>query len=191
LFWEKRLHKADLANNKFRMEVFNNLDSITYRHSLNVARYAVQFTKSCGCNLSRPLVFYSGLLHDIGKVQVETTILNKTAALTKNEFSKIKQHPVIGYSILQRANFPDEILNAALFHHERCDGKGYPMGYKKEQIPLIARIISICDVFDALTSDRPYRKAYSVDRALQIMSNSAGQFDNSLLLQFMKNILGN
>ena len=163
-------------------------DAITYKHSLNVARYAVQFVKSTDYSFSESLVYYSGLFHDIGKTQIDAEILNKTSALNKNEFDIIKQHPSIGYTILLNADIPKEILEAVQFHHERYDGGGYPMGIKGGEIPLLARIISICDVFDALTSDRSYRKAYTIDEALQIMSNTKGQFDPELFLSFTSKI---
>ncbi|MCR4435859.1 MAG: HD-GYP domain-containing protein [Clostridiales bacterium] len=159
-------------------------DSTTYKHCLNVALYSVQFGKSLGYCPNEALAYYSGLFHDIGKLQIDHHILNKTSALSKNEFNIMKHHPSYGYAILLQAGLPKEISEAVLHHHEHYDGTGYPSGLKGDKIPFLARMISVCDVFDALTSDRPYRKAYSIDKAMQIMNRCKGQFDPELLYHF-------
>lgn len=181
---ENIMYKTKFSDKEQELSVLKELDAITYKHSINVACYAVQFAKFIGHNYNESLIYYSGLLHDIGKVQIGAKILNKLSALNKDEFDIIKQHPSIGYSILQKADLPKEVLEAVLFHHERYCGEGYPTGIEANNIPLIARIISICDVYDALTSDRSYRKAYSMDEALQIMVSSSGQFDPELFRIF-------
>ena len=127
------------------------------------------------------LVYYSGLFHDIGKSITPLSVLGKEKPLIFDEFSQIKEHAKLGFRILQEYKFPSEILFAALLHHEKYDGNGYPIGFKGKEIPLIARIISICDVFDALTSNRPYRKEYTLIEALKIMKDSKEQFDPELL----------
>jgi putative nucleotidyltransferase with HDIG domain len=184
----KEIYKINFLQGIYDLNIIIKFDSITYKHSVNVARYAVQFVKTMGYDFNESLVYYSGLFHDIGKTQIDAEILNKTCTLNKNEFDKIKQHPSIGHTILLNADLPNEILEAAQFHHERYDGGGYPMGIKAAEIPLLARIISICDVFDALTSDRSYRKAYSTDEAIQVMNKSKGQFDPELFSIFSSNI---
>jgi len=108
--------------------------------------------------------------------------------LNDDEFEIIKKHSILGYDIMKKFLMPVEMQYAALYHHERWDGKGYPMKLKEQEIPLVARIISICDVFDALTSDRPYRKAFSIDEALNIMNDSKNQFDQELLKLFFDNL---
>lgn len=176
--------KTGFLDKEQGLNVFKKLDSITYKHSTNVAYYAVRFAKYVVHNYNESLIYYSGLLHDIGKTQIDVKILNKSSTLNKDEFDIIKQHPSIGYNILQKTDIHEEVLEAVLLHHERYDGEGYPRGIKAGNIPLIARIISICDVYDALTSDRSYRTAYAIDEALQIMINSAGQFDPELFTIF-------
>lgn len=156
-------------------------DSTTYYHSLNVACLCCLLLHKLDYPASNNLLlYYGGLFHDIGKTIVPTGILGKDHPLAIHEFDQIKEHPKLGFKILQKNNFPPEILFAALFHHEKYDGSGYPMGFEREEIPMIARIVNVCDVFDALTSDRPYRKAYSINKALHIMADSEGQFDPNI-----------
>jgi putative nucleotidyltransferase with HDIG domain len=156
-------------------------DAMTYQHSLNVATLSVQLSKQSPYDLDEVLVYYSGLFHDIGKSVTPLDILRKDAALSEEEFRQLKEHPKQGFRILQQYRFPSEILFAALLHHEKFDGSGYPIGFIGKEIPAAARIVSICDVFDALTSDRTYRKAYSEQKALDIMEYSRSQFDPELL----------
>ncbi|SHJ19941.1 HD-GYP domain-containing protein [Lutispora thermophila] len=163
-------------------------DDNTYRHSMSVAKYSNRFNKIIAANINSETIYYSGLLHDIGKTEVNINILNKKGSLDIDEFSIMMEHSKLGYNLLKKHLMPIEMQHAALYHHERWDGNGYPMKLEKQRIPLVARIISICDVYDALTSNRPYRKAFSIDEALDIMKNSHGQFDNELLDIFSKNI---
>lgn len=163
-------------------------DDNTYRHSLNVAKYARRFNKLLETNISSDMIYCSGLLHDIGKTEISLSLLNKKDKLNIDEFNIIMEHSKLGYNLLKKHFMPIEIQDAAFYHHERWDGTGYPMKLKKQRIPLVARIISICDVYDALTCDRPYRKAFSIDEALNIMKNSHGQFDRELLEIFMKKL---
>ena len=129
----------------------------------------------------------AGLLHDIGKTGVPQAILDKPGSLSDEERRVINQHPVLSAGILRRAPQLDQILPAVLFHHERWDGKGYPDGLKGEQIPITARIMAIADSFDAMTSDRPYRKAMSVEEALnEILAGAGGQFDPELVGKFIE-----
>ncbi len=126
-------------------------------------------------------------LHDIGKIGIDDSILNKPGKLTKKEFEKIKRHPEIGFRIL--STIPDyfEIANDVLSHHERYDGLGYPRGLKGEEIPIKARIISVADAYDAMTSIRPYRKPLSKEEAIQeIKDNSGTQFDPLIVKLFLE-----
>jgi len=113
-------------------------------------------------------------------------ILKKENPLTRDEFNQIKEHAKQGFRILQKYKFPSDVLFAALLHHEKFDGSGYRIGFIGKEIPVIARIVNICNVFDALTSDRPYRRAYSVREALEIMEGSREQFDPDLIEIFFK-----
>ncbi|PLV60506.1 metal-dependent phosphohydrolase [Thermotoga sp. KOL6] len=111
----------------------------------------------------------SGKLHDIGKIAVPEHILNKPGKLSNEEFEVIKRHPQIGADILREYPELSSIVSAVLYHHERIDGSGYPEGLKNDEIPLFARIIAVADVYDALTSDRPYRKSLKPEDAVNLM----------------------
>ncbi len=139
-------------------------------------------------------LYDSSVLHDIGKVGIPDYILLKKGFLTEEEFDIMKKHPVIGYDALRNASVDlgsDFFLNMAmdiiLYHHERWDGGGYPYGLKGEDIPLSARIVSVADVYDALTSKRPYKEAFTHDEAIDIMSKEEGKYDPELFNLFLKN----
>ena len=141
-------------------------------------------------------LYDSSILHDIGKVGVPDSILKKEGPLTTEEFKIIKNHIFIGYNALKTASkdlgensFLKMAMDIILYHHERWDGSGYPEGLKGEEIPLAARIISICDVYDALVSKRPYKEAFSHEKALKIMKESASDFDPDLFKIFIDNEL--
>ena len=116
----------------------------------------------------------AGLLHDIGKLQIPADILRKPGPLTDEEYRTIQTHPQAGADLLAHLGSFDEEIPIVLAHHERLDGHGYPHGLTGEQIPLEARILSICDVFDALTKARPYREAWTRDRALELIAKETG-----------------
>jgi putative two-component system response regulator len=126
----------------------------------------------------------AGALHDIGKIGVSKEILNKPGALTAEEYDEVKKHPVYGYNILRPLDLP-EVLDITLKHHERLDGKGYPDGIT--EYPPLVRVLQIADVWDALTSDRPYRKGMSVTAARALMNPDNNQFgfDTDILGKFM------
>jgi len=122
------------------------------------------------------------MLHDIGKIGISDSILRKKAKLTAEEYRIIKTHPKIGAEIIRAVHFLRDVVPVVLYHHERWDGKGYPSGLKEREIPLLARIVSIADAYQALISDRPYRKAFSKKEALEILKNEAGtHFDKDLV----------
>jgi len=163
-------------------------DNNTYIHSQNVARYSTRLNKLLSTNIDDRIMYYSGLFHDIGKLKINLSILNKEDKLQDSEFDIIKKHSGQGYIMLKKYLMPKEMQHSALYHHERWDGKGYPMKLKGEEIPVVARIISICDVYDALTSDRPYRNAFAIDEAVNMMKNFKGQFDPEIFKVFMDNL---
>ena len=129
----------------------------------------------------------TGLLHDIGKISIDEGILNKPGKLTNDEWNEIKKHPEIGYRILSTVNELAEIAEYVLSHHERWDGKGYPRGLKGDKISFESRIIALADTYDAMTSNRAYRKAISKEIVLDEIKRCAGtQFDPELAGVFIK-----
>ncbi|MCS7264825.1 MAG: HD domain-containing protein [Armatimonadetes bacterium] len=159
----------------------------TAGHSIRVTRYAVDLANNIGLSESEiEKVEISGLLHDIGKIGVPDSTLNKPDKLTDEEWQIMKQHPVIGYEMLKDIwQFRGDILDGVLYHHERVDGKGYPFGLKGDEIPFMGRLLAVADGFDAMTSDRPYRPGMPKERALQILMEGAGtQWDKDLVKIF-------
>jgi putative two-component system response regulator len=133
-------------------------------------------------------------LHDIGKVGIEDTILNKSEALSHDEFEKIKRHTIIGHETLINVQnrYPNNKfismgIEITRWHHERFDGTGYPDGLREKNIPLSARILAVADVYDALISSRPYKRAYNHQKALNIINQDSGtHFDPLVVTAFMK-----
>ncbi|USB33741.1 HD domain-containing phosphohydrolase [Paenibacillus sp. YPG26] len=153
-------------------------DPYTAGHSLRVADYAVQIGLLAGLPGEKvDALRKSALLHDIGKIGTRDSVLLKEGRLTDEEFEQIKQHPAMGESILRQIEPADAMapfLSGVRSHHERFDGKGYPDQLKGEEIPLFGRIIAVADAFDAMTSNRPYRKGLDADRAIQILEEGRG-----------------
>lgn len=165
-------------------------DKYTCGHSERVTNYAVKIGEAIGVeeNVIAGLRV-AGQLHDIGKIGVPDAVLSKPGSLTNEEREVVQSHPSIGEKILRRAPHIDLIIPAVLFHHERWDGAGYPDGLSGESIPIMARIIAIADAFDAMTTDRPYRKALSVQHALlELRANAGKQFDPALVELFINAI---
>ncbi len=133
------------------------------------------------------LIKQGAALHDLGKIGISEKILLKKSKLTRGEFEEIKKHPQIGADILRPIKFLHNLIPLVFYHHEKWDGTGYPSGIKKEEIPIGARIISVADAYQALTSDRPYRKAYSKEKAIKILrAGSGSQFDPRIIVIFLK-----
>lgn len=131
-----------------------------------------------------------GLMHDIGKIAIDDDILNKPGMLSETEWLEIKRHPEIGYNILRTVNEYAQLAEYVLSHHERWDGKGYPRGLKGEEIPLLARLISIVDAFDAMTGYRTYRSPLSEEDAIEEIRKNAGtQFDPHMVNVFIKSMI--
>lgn len=157
------------------------------RHSSRVSEYCELIAKSlCMNSIKVKELKTAGWLHDIGKIAINDSILDKPGKLTDDEWKEIRKHPEIGYRILNSVNEFTELSEHILSHHERYDGKGYPKGLKGDEIPIQSRIIAIADAYDAMTSDRTYRKALDDDAAIyQLKINSGTQFDPLLVDVFV------
>jgi putative nucleotidyltransferase with HDIG domain len=147
----------------------------TGRHSQQVAAIAERLARRLGFAGDRLRdVRLGALLHDLGKLGVPNTILNKRAPLAPEEWAVIKRHPPLSRQILEQIDLFSAVAEIAACHHERLDGKGYSLGLSAESLGLSARVVAVADVFEAMTSDRPYRPAMSQERALAIMRKSSG-----------------
>lgn len=166
-------------------------DLYTLGHSSRVAAYALMLASVSGvCSEISQDIKHGGLLHDIGKIQVPEHILNKQGSLTNEEFTVVRNHPGWGANMAGLLKLSRPIINIIRHHHERYDGKGYPSRIKGKAIPLETRIVSIADVYDALTSDRHYRRRYSHDDALTLMKSMNGkELDPALLEIFVDKCL--
>src|SRR5439155_10871211 len=163
-------------------------DAYTLGHCQRVADYACAIATDMGFDETTLFWFRVGaLLHDVGKIVVPSDILNKPGSLTPEERAIMERHPTAGVELLRDVEFPWDVLPMVRGHHERWDGHGYPDGLAGDAIPLAARILCVADVYDALTSDRPYRKAYERDHALRLMASDRGrQFDPDILERFFR-----
>ncbi|WP_245308147.1 HD-GYP domain-containing protein [Halalkalibacter urbisdiaboli] len=160
-------------------------DQYTFGHSERVSLYAVEIGKKISDyndeqNLNR--LRLSGLVHDIGKINIPEVILTSTERLTKEEFEVVKTHPIVGARMVERVSSLELLKPGVLYHHERWDGKGYPSGIQEKEIPLDARVIAIADALDAMTTTRAYREALSFDEAFKRLNRGKGtQFDPYLI----------
>ncbi len=167
----------------------HDLDNYLYRHSVNVAvlsHFIGQWLGLKENDLDKLIM--AGLLHDLGKCKIEKGILNKPSSLTYEEFEVIKKHPVYSYILLNKLNYcDDDVIRAISLHHEKIDGSGYPLGLKDKEIPLFARILTVADIFDAMTSDRVYKKKEIPFKVLELFQEEAfGKLDLSVVMTFTK-----
>ena len=163
-------------------------DPYTGHHSNRVTNIALTFARSLGLS-SQELETLSnaGYLHDIGKIGVSDSILLKPGPLTLEERAVIETHPLIGEKIVEPLGFKSQEKDLILLHHERWDGKGYPHGLQGNSIPFLCRLLALADVFDALSSDRPYRQAFTTPDALaEIEAQGGSQFDPELTRKFVQ-----
>jgi HD-GYP domain-containing protein (c-di-GMP phosphodiesterase class II) len=144
-------------------------------HNLRVARLCVHIGRQMSMSASELRVLArAGLMHDIGKLGIPEAVLEKHSPLDESEWILMRTHPEMGLTLLDRAGQSSREVLAVLYHHERLDGSGYPYGLKAEAIPIEARIVAVADTYDALTSDRPYRKACSPAEARRVLVEEAG-----------------
>jgi HD-GYP domain-containing protein (c-di-GMP phosphodiesterase class II) len=167
-----------------------NQDEYTYLHSVAVCTLMVAVARTL--NLADEDVRQaglSGLLHDMGKARIPLAVLNKPGRLTDDEWTLMKQHPAWGHELLTvGGGCPDMALDVCLNHHEKMDGSGYPHGLKSEQISLYARMGAVCDVYDAITSSRPYKAPWDAGDAVRQMAQWKGHFDASIFQAFVKTV---
>jgi diguanylate cyclase (GGDEF)-like protein/putative nucleotidyltransferase with HDIG domain len=150
-------------------------DQTSHTHLRRVQAYCAEVGRQLGLNVTEmDALRAAAVLHDIGKLAVPEHILSKPGRLTKDEFEKVKIHPVVGAEILERVNFPYPVAPIVRCHHEKWNGQGYPLGLKGEDIPIGARILAVADSLDSLISDRPYRGAVSIDEAVTRVTAEAG-----------------
>ncbi len=160
----------------------NSKDNYTLKHSLDVARVACTLGRALGLpEEDIKTLEIAGKLHDIGKIGISSSILKKPGPLTPEEWEIIKEHPTLGRLIMQHLSQLEVVLQTILYHHERCDGKGYPEGVQRENIPLLARILASADAYCAMRSNHPYRRALTKEEAIEeIKRNMGTQFDPEL-----------
>lgn len=172
------------------MSRLKDRDQTTYLHSLAVSALLTCFGRCLGFDEAavRELAL-GGLLHDIGKTAVPVVILAKTGSLTPAELALIRTHPQQGFEMLQRIEGVSRtVLDICLHHHERYDGRGYPDGLAGEAIPPVARMAAICDVYEAMTTVRPYKRAWSQRETIDMMQASKGHFDTALFDTFLSQL---
>lgn len=173
------------------INLFKYADSYTYTHSINVALLSMligQWMKY-GEHMIESLII-AGLLHDIGKMKVDPNILNKPGKLTDSEFEEMKKHPCYSYELLQEnKSISLDVKVGILMHHEKIDGSGYPYGVYSENINDIAKVLAVADVYDAMLSERPYKKKHSPFDVMQLMQEGVfGKLDTKILLTFLTHI---
>jgi putative nucleotidyltransferase with HDIG domain len=162
-------------------------DKYFHGHCKRVSAYSTAIAQELGLNNNIVnMTGIAGILHDIGNISVSEQVLQKPGRLNKGEFENIKQHAMIGTMIVEPMGLEKEIVDSIKYHHERLDGSGYPVGLTDKEIPLIAKIIAVADVFDAMTSKRPYRKAFSREDAIIELKRRCGyEFDESVVDAFI------
>lgn len=180
-------HSVNLMDMLLNMRDY---DDSTYAHCVNAAIISNIFAG--WLNLSkedRATATSCGLFHDIGKIKVPESILKKPGPLTKAEFDAIKRHPLDGYNILDAAGLGEEIKNAALMHHEKCDGSGYPYGFTRDKISFFSKMITIVDIYDAMTSKRIYRDPICpFDVIEEFEKEGYDKYDTDMILTFLRNV---
>ncbi|MGN0402476.1 MAG: HD-GYP domain-containing protein [Acetatifactor sp.] len=166
-------------------------DEYTFKHSVDVASIAMIMAKQS--HMSEKDVYQigvAGLLHDLGKSEIPNEILNKPGRLTDEEFAIMKKHPVFGYNILKdKPELTPEILLGVLQHHEKINGKGYPMGVTEEKLTPYARLLAVADIYDALVTERPYKKGFTPRDSVEMIMAMTGELDIKFIKVFMESVI--
>lgn len=165
-------------------------DEYTYMHSVAVCALMVALAKRMGMPDDQVReAGVAGLMHDIGKMLIAPAVLNKPGRLTRGEYEIMKAHPELGVKILMKTQpVAASVIDVCLHHHEKVDGSGYPHGLKGDQISIFARMGAVCDVYDAITSDRPYKKGWGVAHSIREMASWKGHFDDVVFQSFVKTV---
>jgi len=169
------IKKGDEATMHSLVHALELKDRYTKGHSQRVSAFAVMLAEASGLSENREAAIrYGSWLHDCGKIGVSESILNNEGPLDEAELHIVRNHPMWGAEVAKQAMLSDVIVNIILSHHERYDGTGYPSGLSGDEIPLEARIVAVADVYDAITTERPYRKAYDKKKALEMLLSMKG-----------------
>jgi len=188
LRWYHSLHIQTVETLNVLADIVDERDTYTYSHSLRVAEYSRKIAQEL--NLPSDVVNEietAGRVHDVGKITIEDSVLRKPGKLTEKEYNIIKEHPVVAHRLLKNLKPYKNGVKYVLYHHERIDGKGYPEGISGMAIPLGARILAVSDCYDAMTSDRPYRKALPQTVAVEELRKHSGtQFDPVIVKAFIE-----
>lgn len=181
------MRKADEAVLRSLAQTIELKDPYTRGHCDRVAEYAVRLAQAAGLSPDmQRCIRHGSWLHDCGKIGVPESILNFKGPLAANDISVVKNHSQWGADVARMANLPEAVINVIHYHHERYDGAGYPAGLTGESIPIEARIVAIADTFDALTSDRPYRKGMNIETGYDLLEQLRGsQLDPDLTRSFI------
>lgn len=166
-------------------------DEGTFMHSLAVSALMISFARQIGMSsCSVRTLALAGLLHDVGKMALPEAILNKAGKLSPEEYAVVRTHPALGAELLGAfESVPEEVVDVCLHHHERYDGTGYPHRLRGKAISQVARLAAICDVYEAMTSIRPYKRAWTQIEAVKAMQASPGHFDRRLLEKFVAKVV--
>lgn len=166
-------------------------DEYTFKHSVDVATMAMMIAKRHGLSESEMYkIGIAGLLHDIGKTKIPNELLNKEGPLTDEEFHVMRQHSLFGYAILKdKEEISEDILTGVLQHHEKLNGNGYPLGVPAEKISIYAKIIALADIYDALVTERPYKKAFSPRDAVEMIMAMTDELDIDVMRSFLDSVI--
>ncbi len=187
------LIKAIESNNAVAVDI--NLikvsDEYTFKHSVDVATMGMIIGRNYGLSdVEVHEIAISGLLHDLGKSEIPLEVLNKPGKLDDDEFALMKQHTLFGFKILKEKDaFNDEIMKGVLQHHEKMNGKGYPLGLSGDAISKYARVLAVADIYDALVTERPYKKGFPKRDALEMILGMSVDLDNKAIQSFMNSVI--
>ncbi|RJP20878.1 MAG: HD domain-containing protein [Deltaproteobacteria bacterium] len=186
----RSLRQADEGTLRSIAQTIELKDPYTRGHCDRVAAYALRIAESLGLpEATLRSVRHGSWLHDCGKIGVPEAILNLPGKLSEKEFEIVRKHPGWGAEVGRHANLPQDVIDIILYHHERYDGRGYPTGTRGDAIPLVARIVAVADVFDAMSTDRPYAKGYDREEAVRVMGVLRGAaLDPSLVDIFLASL---